>query len=163
MADSGIDLSRIGQIGIIVKDLDAAMERYWKILGIGPWKIHTAGRPPYRAVFRGRPISYLARIGVAPAGPVNLELMQPLEGEGTYKEFVEKHGEGLHHVAIYVKELDEALAQLAGHGVQVLQRMDGTGLKGDGRVAYLDTEAVFGTILELIQSPSERLVERTYP
>ncbi len=163
MEPSNAGLNRIDQVCIVVRDLDKAMERFWKILGIGPWSVHTAGNPPYRPEYRGRPTSYRVRIGVAHAGPVILELVQYLEGESVMRDFLEEHGEGLQHIRLSVPDLDEALAYFKQHGIEPLQVDEGLGLKGDGRHAYMDTVPLFGAILELSQPASERIVERTYP
>ena len=67
------------QVCVVVTDLQRAMERYWNILGIGPWRVHTF-RPPglTSTTLRGRPQSYTMRLALAEVGPVQWELIQPL-------------------------------------------------------------------------------------
>lgn len=161
---AGIELSHIDQVCVIVEDLQAAMKRYWETMGIGPWKVRTSAAPPLRSWYHGRPHSYAARLAMAQAGSVTMELLQPLEGESIYRDFLMERGETVHHFGIYVPNLDEALAPYLEMGIPILQRADGTGLKGDGRFAYLDTETLLGTVLEVIQAPSDRAApEMVYP
>lgn len=158
-------LGRVGQLGIVVRDIQASMEHYWRVLGIGPWKVYTNGPPPLRNVtYHGRPASYRVRVALAQADSMVYELIQYLEGDSIHRDFLASDGEGIEHVGIYVPNLDDALAGLRNQGLSVLQSADGLGAIGDGRYAYLDTRAILGTVLELIQAPSQRVApERTYP
>lgn len=161
---AGLNLTHIDQVCVIVGNLQAAMKRYWETMGIGPWKVRTSSSPPYRSLYHGRPHHYVARLAMAQAGSVVVELVQPLEGESIYHDFLAQRGENVHHFGIYVPDLDEALAPFLAMGLPILQSAEGTGLKGDGRFAYLGTEAILGTVLELIQAPSDRAApEQIYP
>lgn len=163
MAAPEMGLSKITQIGIVVRDLEAGMEKYRRLLGVGPWRVHTSSAPPIRCSYRGEPIQYEARIANAQAGPILVELIQPISGASTYQDFLEEHGEGVHHIAVDVPNMDEASAPLKEQGIEILQSGDGTGASRDGRYAYLDTEAALGTLLELRQPPTQRGPQTTYP
>ncbi len=155
-------LGRVGQLGIVVRDLQASMEHYWRVLGIGPWKVFT--NCPPRVTYHGRPASYRVRVALAHTESMVYELIQYLEGDSIHRDFLAAQGEGIEHVGIYVPTLDEPLARLQSQGVSVLQSADGLGAKGDGRYAYLDTRSALGVVLELIQAPSQRVApELTYP
>jgi len=160
-----LGLSRVGQVGIVVRDIKASMEHYWHLLGIGPWKVYTNGPPPLRNVtYYGRPASYRVRVALAHTESVVVELIEYLEGDSIHRDFLATHGEGVEHVGVYVSNLEEPLARMRSQGVTVLQSADGLGAIGDGRYAYLDTRSSLGTILELIQAPSQRVApELTYP
>jgi methylmalonyl-CoA/ethylmalonyl-CoA epimerase len=160
-----LGLGRVGQLGIVVRDIKASMEHYWGVLGIGPWKVYTNGPPPLRNVtYYGRPAFYRVRVALAQTESVVVELIQYLEGDSIHRDFLATHGEGIEHVGVYVPNLDESLARLQSQGLTVLQSADGLGAIGDGRYAYLDTRPTLGTILELIQAPSQRVApEFTYP
>lgn len=164
MATPPLDLSRIGQIGMVVRDLDAAMEGFWRTAGVGPWKVYTNSAPPLKCFYRGRPVAYRARVALAQSGPMVVELIQLLEGEGVHREFLESGREGVEHLGIYVPDLEAALKPFLERGVKLLQSAEGLGVKGDGSYAFLDTESTLGTLLELIQTPSERVApERVFP
>lgn len=138
-----IALPEVGQVGVVVKDVQKAAEYYTSNFGIGPFKIFD-----YRfenGQVHGRPATFKLRLGFARMGQVVLELIQVLEGETIYKEFLEKKGEGLHHLCFYVSDFDEKVAAFARKGIGVIQ-----GARyPEGGFAYLDTEKVGGVILEL--------------
>jgi methylmalonyl-CoA/ethylmalonyl-CoA epimerase len=156
--DNVFPLTQINQIALVVRDLDAALRRYWETLGVGPWKVYTYGSPLVREMtYRGRPHEYRMRLALAQVGPLVIELLQPLSGDNIYVEHLDRKGEGLHHVGIFVPSFDQAVAQAQQQGFSVLQSGRGYGRWGDGGFAYLDTEAMFGVILELIEVPRERV------
>ncbi len=162
MPESG--LGRVGQLGIVVRDIQASMEHYWRVLGIGPWKVYTNGPHLRNVTYHGRPASYRVRVALAHTEALVYELIQYLEGDSIHRDFLAAQGEGIEHVGIYVPNLDEPLARLRSQGVTVLQSADGLGAIGDGRYAYLDTRGTLGVVLELIQAPSQRVApELTYP
>ena len=164
-SDFGLGLGRVGQLGIVVRDIEASMKHYWNVLGIGPWKVYTNGPPPLRNVtYYGRPASYRVRVALAHTESMVYELIQYLEGDSIHRDFLASHGPGIEHVGIYVPDLEVPLARLRGQGLSILQSADGLGMSGDGRYVYLDTQSSLGTILELIQVPTQRAVpELTFP
>jgi catechol 2,3-dioxygenase-like lactoylglutathione lyase family enzyme len=165
MVIADLGLGRLGQLGIVVRDIKASMKHYWNVLGIGPWKMYTNSAPPLRNVtYYGRPAAYRVRVALAQTESVVVELIEYLEGDSIHRDFLAKHGEGIEHLGIYVPDLDTPLARLRGQGLTILQAAEGLGASGDGRYVYLDTQSTLGIILELIQVPSQRIApEFTYP
>jgi catechol-2,3-dioxygenase len=160
--------NEIGQIGIVVKNLEAAMKRYWHTAGIGPWQVFTTGAPPLQCIYHDHPANYKVRLATARSGTVQMELIEYISGETIHRDFLASGKEGIEHLGIYVADLEQALQPYQDMGIGILQQADGLGMKGDGRYAYLDTESVLGTILELIQSssqpmPPEKIYPETYP
>jgi len=155
----------VAQVGLIVEDLDQAVETYWKSFGIGPWHIYTYGRPLVkRMTYRGQPCEYRMRIALSYVGPLRIELIEMLEGDTVYAEFVREHGYGVHHFGVLVEDMEAAVAQAEAAGLMVMQDGAGFGLDGDGHYAYLDTEDEIGVTIELIQRPKRRVPpERIYP
>jgi hypothetical protein len=154
----------IGQIGLVVKNLELAMESYWRISGIGPWSVFTTGAPPLRCIYHGHPANYKIRLATASSGPVQMELIEYISGDTIHRDFLVSGRTGVEHVGIYVADLEQALQPYQAMGIGILQQADGLGIKGDGSYAYLDTESFFGTILELIQSSSQPVPpEKNYP
>jgi catechol 2,3-dioxygenase-like lactoylglutathione lyase family enzyme len=161
---SVVDRVTIGQIGLVVKDLESAMESFWWTAGIGPWSIFSASAPPLSCIYHGHPANYKVRMATAMSGPVVMELIEYISGDTIHRDFLATGRQGVEHVGIYVADLEEALQPYLDRGIGILQRADGMGVSGDGRYAYLDTEASMGTILELIQSSSKPVPpERIYP
>ena len=96
------------------------------------------------------------RLALAGAGP-QIELIEPLTGPSLYHEWLDEHGEGLHHIGMRVPDLQAGIRDMAERGWDVLQSGRGYGLDGDGGFAYLDTTAEdLGVILELIEVPARR-------
>jgi len=158
-------LGKVGQIAVVVRSLDRAIERYWSVLGLGPWSIYTYGAPLMREMtYMGRPSEFRMRIGLAQAGGVVFELIEHLEGETIYRDFLEQHGEGIHHMGVYVPRLHTAVAEATANGYRVLQSGYGYGKRGDGGFAYMGMEDDLGATIELIEVPAERVPpERVYP
>lgn len=163
MLEAGkLKMKELNQVCVVVKDLDKSMEQYLKILGVGPWQVYTYAPPDLKnTTVRGKPEPYSMKLALAMIGPVMLELIQPLKGKSHYKEFLEKRGEGLHHIAAFrVEDIDEVIAHLKKQGIGVLMSGEWHG----GRFAYMDTEKQLGTVVELVWRPGPRPPpERTYP
>lgn len=155
----------VAQVGIIVEDLDRAVERYWRVFGVGPWHIYTYGPPLVKEMtYRGEPVAYRMRLALSNIDSLRIELIEPLEGPTIYAEFVEAHGYGVHHFGILVEDMAAALEEARAHGLEMIQDGAGFGLDGDGHYAYLDTEDMLGTTIELIERPEGRVPpERVYP
>jgi 4-hydroxyphenylpyruvate dioxygenase-like putative hemolysin len=158
-----IKIKQVLQVGIVVKDLQKAMERYWDIFGIGPWRIYTF-QPPLlsKTTVRGKPVPYTMKLALTQIGNIQWELIQPLTGPSIYKEFLEQKGEGLHHVACDVEDYDQTVAALKKHGIGILM---GGSTKVD-TYAYMDTEKDLGTIIEIYKRPAKfkmTVPEATYP
>lgn len=146
----------VGQVGIVVRDLVTACRRYSALLQAGPWRVFTYSPDVLSyQTFRGEPARYSVRIALNPATP-QLELLEPLAGPSVYHEWLDRRGEGLHHLAVYVDDADEAIASLATAGYPVVQEGRGFGLEGDGTFAYIDTERDLGYLLEVVQPPRTR-------
>jgi methylmalonyl-CoA/ethylmalonyl-CoA epimerase len=136
--------SRLIQVGVVVKDLDKAVERL-SSLGIGPFTPMLLP-PDAEQWFRGKPLDAKFRISGARLGEIILELIQPVEGESPHQEFLDSKGEGIQHIAFAVDDLDREVAKLTKQGVSIQLSAN----LRDVRVAYLDL-GVGGLIIELIQ------------
>ncbi len=96
------------QVAYVVRDLEGAMKFYVETMGIKPWAIYTFAPPVLeRSMVRGKPSNHTYRIALAQAGPVQLELIQPLTGRSTYDEFLEKKGEGVTSREVLLPRLPE--------------------------------------------------------
>jgi catechol 2,3-dioxygenase-like lactoylglutathione lyase family enzyme len=155
----------IAQIAIVVEDLDQAVEHYHETFGVGPWHFYTYGKPLLKQMsYHGEPCEYKMRLALSYFGPMRIELLELLEGETVYGDFVKEHGYGVQHLGVLVDDMAEALQQAHEAGFTLLMDGSGFGLDGDGHFAYLDTEADYGFTLELIQRPRRRVPpEKVYP
>lgn len=143
--------TRLAHIGLVVRDMNKAIERL-TALGIGPF---TPRMPPPDAqeTYRGKPFipSQRVAIQITHIGDMELELIQPINGESPHREFLDKKGEGIQHLGFIVDNLGEDVTRLTGQGSEILLASQ---FQGGGGVAYLDLD-VAGLIVELVQ-PGER-------
>jgi methylmalonyl-CoA/ethylmalonyl-CoA epimerase len=155
----------VAQVGFVVPDLDAAVESWWRMFGVGPWQFFTYQPPLLKSMsYHGKPTEYRMRIALSWIGPLRIELIQPLEGDTVYADFVRDHGYGIHHFGILTKDMKASLAQARAAGIAMTMDGAGFGKDGDGHYAYLDTEAALQTTIELIERPAGRVPpEKEYP
>ena len=140
-----IGLPPVGQIGVVVRDVDRAVEFFSQTLGLGPFRV--VERERVGAVLRGKTTTYRLKVAVAQMGDLELELIQPLVGETLHMEFARARGEGLHHLGFFVDDIQRYIDAFAQRGYGVLQ----SDRAQAPRFAYLDTEAEAGFFLELLE------------
>jgi hypothetical protein len=152
------------QIGILVRELDRSMAAYSTLWGVGPWRVYTYG-PKLLAsqIYLGQPAEFSMALALA-GGKPQLELIQPLEGPSVYTEWLERRGEGLHHLAVEVDSLEAVIREMEAAGYPMIQSGLGFGPDGDGGFAYFDTADELGLIVEAIEDAARiREPERVYP
>ncbi len=145
-----LDLPDISQIGIVVRDMDKAIEYFEKVLGLGPFVRPHINYP--EKFYYGKPVSSSWIMGFCSLGSVELELIQPITGPTVYHDFLKEKGEGIHHLGFDLKDMDDKLLLCKKMGIQVIQ----SGCNPTARFAYLDTNKIGGVIFELIQRKSRR-------
>ena len=145
------------QIGIVVRDMDKAIEHY-ESLGMGPFK-SLPGLVYKSRTINGQPMGpedLKMKIRVANLGAIQIELMEPPSGEHGYlwREFLETRGEGINHLGFFVYDIDKETAKLEEKGLEVIAS---TRYQDAGGVSYFDTGNIGGVLLELLQVPPEWL------
>lgn len=144
--------SRLVQVGVVVRDLDRVLKALEEIFGIGPFRTidyppQDWGRDDWHRHYYGEPGDFTARLAVVDLGVVELELIQPTSGRSIWFDFLEKHGEGLHHLRFNVDDVDQVVGYLGRKGIRPSQ--GGDGLWPSARYVYFDTEEVIGFCLEI--------------
>jgi len=159
-----VKVSGINQVALVVKDIQATVENYWNILGIGPWAIYKWEAPlVYDRTYHGKPAWAREKIAVAQVGAVQLELVQPVEGDSIYQDFLIEHGEGLHHLNFLVDDVDETAEILAEEGFPSLQSGHIGSSEDQGGYNYIDIKPLH-TIWEPVQvSKYLNMVPIPYP
>ncbi|NOZ29279.1 MAG: VOC family protein [Chloroflexi bacterium] len=138
----------IRQVAIIVKDIEQTARRYADLFGMEMPQIHiTDPEEKTHIRYRGQPTQGRAKLAFFQMGPIALELIEPIDGPSTWQEFLDTHGEGVHHIAFHVEGMDEVLELLESKGMPLVQRGEFTG----GRYAYVDTTSQLGVMLELLE------------
>jgi len=142
MAVSGIQ--RIDHIAIAVHDIDAALRFYRDTLGIASSVIQDVPSEGVR-------IAFLPLGG--PAGS-KIELIQPLDPTNSIGRFLDKHGEGQHHICLQVTDIDAALAELQGAGALVLDQIPR--VSAEGRAVFIHPKGTNGVLIELVEVSNKR-------
>jgi methylmalonyl-CoA/ethylmalonyl-CoA epimerase len=141
-------LARIGhgffQQAFVVADFEAAQRACIDMLGCSAFVTLPPTSLPYW--YRGREIESALAIGFARSGNVQIELLQPVSGEGVHAEFLARNGPGAHHLGFLVDRIDD---ELAATDYEMLQ----SGRFGSLRFAYLDTWDALGAYVELVEDP----------
>lgn len=135
-----------GQIGIVVRDLDATLRRYVDDYGIGPWEIFDVTPENAPDLYHeGQPLKASTRSAVAMVGSVMWEVTQPLDEHGIFARFLAERGEGVHHIAVFTPSFSDVMAEEAKRGRML--PLSGSHMGVD--VAYLPTDRDLGVILEV--------------
>jgi len=137
------------QIGLIVRDIERSSAAYADLFGVEvpTWSL-TDPEEKAHTRYRGQPTTARAKLAFFDLGGVSLELIEPVGAPSTWREFLETHGEGVHHIAFHIQGMDEQLAILERRGMDTVQRGDYTG----GRYAYVDATPQLHVILELLEN-----------
>jgi catechol 2,3-dioxygenase-like lactoylglutathione lyase family enzyme len=146
--DKGLKMPRVGQVGIVVQDMDRAIDYFEETLGLGPWAVFE-GEPEWCRE-DGREVTYRGKMAMAQAGPVQLELIQIMEGRSVYSDLLGE-GEGIHHLGFFVRDIEERLQAVREAGIPVLQHALLKRLGVSIEYAYLDTTETGGVVTEYIQ------------
>jgi len=144
-----LKLPPVGQIGMVVYDVDKTAAYYEQTFGIRPWSVNT-----YQPVFtreKSGPVHATLKIAMAYAGGIQIELIQVTRGRSYYNDTLD-HREGLHHLGFMVNDLERRVAACQDQGIGVIQRgrIKHKGFTVD--YAYMDTLSVGGVIFEFIQT-----------
>ena len=140
-------LEKTTQYAFVVRDVKK-VGAFYESLGLGGMPVdHNVS---VNRVYRGQPGKFEMYLGWGRFGDVTFEWIQSLAGPSVYDEYLKAHGEGLHHLAFQVKDMDEAINLLASRGALASQSGGWDNPGGKGRFAYLDTEPYGGVTIELL-------------
>ena len=140
----------IRQAGYVVNDIEAAMDYWSRVLGVGPW-YYNPKVPIVNYRYRGQGYEVHNSVALANSGPLQMELIQTRnDAPSMYRDFKQAGNLGLQHVAYWTEAFDADLARLEGQGFQVVM----SGEVGEkGRFVYFDQKAHPGlhpgTVIEL--------------
>jgi methylmalonyl-CoA/ethylmalonyl-CoA epimerase len=138
MVNEACTVRYVDHIGIAVQDIEASMKFFQEVFQIPPGEIEELADQGVRAV-------------LLPIGQTRLELLEPLSPESAVGRFLERRGEGLHHLAFHVDNVAEGLETLEAKGVQLIDREPREGLSGI--IAFIHPRSVHGILTELVQTP----------
>ncbi|HSR33107.1 MAG TPA: methylmalonyl-CoA epimerase [Anaerolineae bacterium] len=127
---------RIDHIGIVVRNIQEALAVYEAALGL-----------PLKEVIRVP--EQKVEVAFLPIGESNIELVQPTSDDTGIAKYLEKRGEGIHHICVEVEDIEKALDQLKAHGVQLIDEEPRRGAHGS--VAFIHPKGAHGVLVELVE------------
>jgi hypothetical protein len=137
------------QIGLVVENIEAAVQAWSLMLGVNPPPIVlTDSVDVAHTKYQGEPTPAQAKLSFFDLGQVSLELIQPVGEPSTWNDQLVAHGPSLHHIAFEIKGMDEQIQGLEKLGLRLVQRGDYQG----GRYAYVDGQRKFGAVIELLEN-----------
>lgn len=139
----------VTQVGIIVRDIDKARVEWAEVLGVKAPEASVAESHFSRPTrFNGDLTDAKAKLAFFAMDNLQIELIQPLGGKSTWQEFLDKNGEGIHHIAFEVKGIDGVEKQFEIRGMPTVQNGGWDG----GAYSYIDATRDLGCILELLEN-----------
>jgi methylmalonyl-CoA/ethylmalonyl-CoA epimerase len=139
---------KLHHVAMVVADLDEAVTRYERLGFAGGERFSLPQQAVDVATFR--------------SGEGWIELIQPTDPEGPIARFLAKRGEGMHHVAYAVPDLEAALADCAARGIRLIDAAPRTGAHG-WRIAFLHPESCGGVLTELVEAEEVRFTQHPSP
>jgi len=134
-------ISHIEHLGIAVNSLDEAIPYYESILGIKCYAIEEVKDQKVKTAF-------------FQIGQTKIELLESTDPEGPIGKFLEKRGQGIHHLAFAVEGIEESLDELAEKGVQLIDKKPRKGAEGLD-IAFLHPKSTFGVLTELCENKNK--------
>ncbi|MFX0023159.1 MAG: VOC family protein [Candidatus Hermodarchaeota archaeon] len=145
--DIKVDLGalKVDQLGFVYKDIKKQAELMKSIFKLPNFIF--SGPKSHSYVYRGKESEVTLDVGISRIGNTQIELIQLIEGECVYNEFLDQGKQGLQHIGVYVENVQQSIADFEKLGIKPIQ----TGRVLRHIFAYMDTEAIFGTIIELLE------------
>jgi methylmalonyl-CoA/ethylmalonyl-CoA epimerase len=136
-----MQLSHIEHIGIAVKNLNESIAYYEKAFGLKCYNIEEVKEQKVKTAF-------------FMVGQTKIELLESTDPEGPIGKFIEKKGEGIHHLAFAVKNLEGALQEIEQNGVTLIDKTPRKGAEGLD-IAFLHPKSTFGVLTELCEDKNK--------
>ncbi|MDR3667907.1 MAG: methylmalonyl-CoA epimerase [Ignavibacteriaceae bacterium] len=136
-----MEITHIEHIGIAVKNLEEAIKFYEEIFGLKCYGIEEVRDQRVRTAF-------------FKVGHTKIELLETTDTDGPISKFIDKRGEGVHHIAFAVKDIESALKQTEGKGIQLIDKQARKGAEGLD-IAFLHPKSTSGVMIELCEKKEE--------
>jgi len=142
-------------------DIEAKVKKLTENFNIHPWSFYNLFPPDlHDHYYKGTKVEDAGFIvALASVGSIQYELVQPLWGVSSHRDFLEKHGEGFHHIKLYYKDIEKAKAVFKKKGIFVLEE----GFFRDDHWVYFDTEKEHGIFWEIGNCPDVGEPAKVYP
>lgn len=134
--------THIEHIGIAVKSIDEALPFYEKVLGLKCYNIEEVADQKVKTAF-------------FMIGQTKIELLESTDPEGPVGKFIEKRGEGIHHIAFAVEQIEEKLRKAEAAGIRLIDSTPRKGAEGLS-IAFLHPKSTFGVLTELCEDKNSK-------
>lgn len=134
-----MNLTQIEHIGIAVKNLNESIKFYEEILGLKCYSIEEVKDQKVKTAF-------------FQIGQTKIELLETTDPEGPVGKFIEKRGEGIHHIAYAVKSINFSISELNEKGIKMIDEVPSVGAEGM-KIAFLHPKDTNGVLTELCEKP----------
>ncbi|MBN1988884.1 MAG: methylmalonyl-CoA epimerase [Bacteroidales bacterium] len=134
-------ISHIEHIGIAVKNLDEAIPYYENVLGLKCYNIEEVKDQKVKTAF-------------FMVGQTKIELLESTDAEGPIGKFIDKKGEGIHHIAFAVDKIEDQLKQAEEKGVNLIDKTPRKGAEGLD-IAFIHPKSTFGVLTELCENKNK--------
>ena len=144
--------NKLHHISIVVRDAEKT-QKFYESIGIGPWVDYPPMKEYVKINVPDENGFYNLKIKCAQIGPVQLQLIEPGDGESLYKDHLREKGEGVYHIGFEVDDISAADAKIEALGLKMLssgRRENGSGF------SYLETASEAGVVLLVRQSPTAK-------
>lgn len=128
---------KISHIAIAVKNITESLKIWQNIFGL---KLTTIKDVPEQKV----------KVAILEVGDMNIELLEPLNPDSTVAKFIEKKGEGLHHIAFAVDNIEATMEQLKKSGIKLIDEKPRKGAM-DSKIAFIHPQSTGGVLIELCE------------
>ena len=128
-------IRKIAHIGVAVKNVEEVEKLYSEILGLP---------------ITGREVSADNKVSFIPLGDTAIELLESVEPGGAIARHIEKRGEGIHHIALEVDNIEKSLEELKAKGLALIDQKPRRGAHG-AKIAFLHPKGTYGVLLELCE------------
>jgi methylmalonyl-CoA/ethylmalonyl-CoA epimerase len=132
-----VKIKHIDHIGIAVKDLDLTSKFYTEILGLSLHGVEEVEEQK-------------AKVAFLPITDSEIELLESTDSEGTISRYIDKKGEGIHHIAFRVEDIEEALSELKTKNIRLINEKPRIGA-GNAKIAFIHPKETNGVLIELCQ------------
>ncbi|MEI8201479.1 MAG: methylmalonyl-CoA epimerase [Bacteroidota bacterium] len=136
-----MNISHIEHIGIAVNNLSESIQYYENILGLTCYSVEEVKDQRVKTAF-------------FMVGQTKIELLESTDPEGPIGKFIEKKGEGVHHLAFAVNHIEEALSEIEGKGVQLIDKTPRKGAEGLS-IAFLHPKSTKGVLTEFCEDQNK--------
>lgn len=133
-----MEIKKIEHIGIAVKDIKASIEYYENVLGLKCYNIEEVEDQKVKTAF-------------FQVGEIKIELLESTSEDGPIAKFIEKKGEGIHHIAFAVEDIENALSEAENKGVRLIDKKPRKGAEGLD-IAFLHPKSTNGVLTEFCEN-----------